>query len=288
MQRLRTGFSLLGSFGFFGVILLLITLVVLSTWQMIRSVSQTVGAVHGALVKLEVLEDHVTSQLLEMDINAVYYVYAGGDDDYLQAYQQADSRLRESLAGEEWGETRLLQEDQDIRTTLLASIDAHNQVFAVLQTAVLAGDASAVETAQASLANHAAQAREIIENWTFQIETQRAQASETQEERVRLSILIGGLGLVLLPLLGYWAFALAGQITRPILALTDFVIAIQSGHAHHMQLPPEVIERGDNLGQLAHDVEALARALRTRREAKQSELAGLRAELKEERRRKRT
>ncbi len=287
MQRLRTGFSLLGSFGFFGVILLLITLVVLSTWQMIRSVSQTVGAVHGALVKLEVLEDHVTSQLLEMDINAVYYVYAGGDDDYLQAYQQADSRLRESLAGEEWGETRLLQEDQDIRTTLLASIDAHNQVFAVLQTAVLAGDASAVETAQASLANHAAQAREIIENWTFQIETQRAQASETQEERVRLSILIGGLGLVLLPLLGYWAFALAGQITRPILALTDFVIAIQSEHAH-MQLPPEVIERGDNLGQLAHDVEALARALRTRREAKQSELAGLRAELKEERRRKRT
>ena len=287
MQRLRTGFSLLGSFGFFGVILLLITLVVLSTWQMIRSVSQTVGAVHGALVKLEVLEDHVTSQLLEMDINAVYYVYAGGDDDYLQAYQQADSRLRESLAGEEWGETRLLQEDQDIRTALLASIDAHNQVFAVLQTAVLAGDASAVETAQASLANHAAQAREIIENWTFQIETQRAQASETQEERVRLSILIGGLGLVLLPLLGYWAFALAGQITRPILALTDFVIAIQSEHAH-MQLPPEVIERGDNLGQLAHDVEALARALRTRREAKQSELAGLRAELKEERRRKRT
>ena len=287
MQRLRTGFSLFGSFGFFGVILLLITLVVLSTWQMIRSVSQTVGAVHDALVKLEVLEDHVTSQLLDMDINAVYYVYAGGDDDYLQAYQQADSRLRESLAGEEWGETRLLQEDQDIRTTLLASIDAHNQVFAVLQTAVLAGDASAVETAQASLANHAAQAREIIENWTFQIETQRAQASETQEERVRLSILIGGLGLVLLPLLGYWAFALAGQITRPILALTDFVIAIQSEHAH-MQLPPEVIERGDNLGQLAHDVEALARALRTRREAKQSELAGLRAELKEERRRKRT
>ena len=287
MQRLRTGFSLLGSFGFFGVILLLITLVVLSTWQMIRSVSQTVGAVHGALVKLEVLEDHVTSQLLEMDINAVYYVYAGGDDDYLQAYQQADSRLRESLAGEEWGETRLLQEDQDIRTALLASIDAHNQAFAVLQTAVLAGDASAVETAQASLVNHAAQAREIIENWTFQIETQRAQASETQEERVRLSILIGGLGLVLLPLLGYWAFALAGQITRPILALTDFVIAIQSEHAH-MQLPPEVIERGDNLGQLAHDVEALARALRTRREAKQSELAGLRAELKEERRRKRT
>ena len=287
MQRLRTGFSLFGSFGFFGVILLLITLVVLSTWQMIRSVSQTVGAVHDALVKLEVLEDHVTSQLLDMDINAVYYVYAGGDDDYLQAYQQADSRLRESLAGEEWGETRLLQEDQDIRTALLASIDAHNQVFAVLQTAVLAGDASAVETAQASLVNHAAQAREIIENWTFQIETQRAQASETQEERVRLSILIGGLGLVLLPLLGYWAFALAGQITRPILALTDFVIAIQSEHAH-MQLPPEVIERGDNLGQLAHDVEALARALRTRREAKQSELAGLRAELKEERRRKRT
>ena len=287
MQRLRTGFSLFGSFGFFGVILLLITLVVLSTWQMIRSVSQTVGAVHGALVKLEVLEDHVTSQLLDMDINAVYYVYAGGDDDYLQAYQQADSRLRESLAGEEWGETRLLQEDQDIRTALLASIDAHNQAFAVLQTAILADDTSAVETAQASLATHAAQARETIENWTFQIETQRAQASETQEERVRLSILIGGLGLVLLPLLGYWAFALAGQITRPILALTDFVIAIQSEHAH-MQLPPEVIERGDNLGQLAHDVEALARALRTRREAKQSELAGLRAELKEERRRKRT
>ena len=263
------------------MIIFSITIIVAFVWLALGMVIAPTNAIHNQLVQLNALEDQVSYQLLEMKLNAEYYELSSGEAAYVQAYQEADAKLKSALV--EVNDAR----ESNLRASLLAALDAHRQAFADLQAAVQAGDDQATEAARSALRTATARAQQTITDWTYQIGIRRNESMLLQEARLWLAVAGGGAGLALLPLLAFWAFGLAGQSTRPILALTDFVVAISSEHIHP-ELPLELLARNDNLGQLARDVEGMSHKIHARRQALAAELAALRDQLKEDRRRKRT
>jgi methyl-accepting chemotaxis protein len=286
MNRIKIILSSVSSLGVFGLILLLITLVVVLTWISYGSVEQPFETVQSDLIKLNFLEDEVSFYLLELDLNADYYDFSWGDPEYVEAYDENDQYIRETLLDIEFEIHDDNVEEFEYLESMLGFIDAHNQAFLDLQSAVDADDPSAIKAAQASLAEGATQADTLITDWVFYIESSLTQATREGDARTRTTFFVGVFGLIALPLLAYWAFMMTGQITRPILTLTNAVIAIQGKHFRPEMLN-DIAERRDNLGQLALDLEVMSDELSSRRQALENELNDLQTKIKDERRRKR-
>lgn len=288
MKRFRrVAFSSIGSLRTFGVILFLITLIVIVNWLAIEAIAQPADTIYNELVKLTFLEDEISFYLLEMDINADYYDFSGGDDHYRSEYHTYDALIKETLVNISPEANSFLEADEAYYNQLVLAIEAHNQTFDNLQHAVSSGDLNQISATQTDLNNETNLAQKIITDWTYQIEARRITAWENTDKVIKIAILVSILGLVFLPFLAFWAFSLISDITRPILILSDTLTSIQGGRLQSERIA-EVSERKDNLGQFARDIELMyAEAIR-RQQALKNELDTLNQQLKEARRRKRS
>jgi len=287
MKRFRVFLSSIGSLGAFGVILFLITFLVVVTWGLYGSVEMPYSEIHHQLTKLNLLEDDVRYFLLELDINADYYEFSGGDDYYVEAYENIQAVLKDVLRDVENEIDPFSEKEIGYLNAIMQALDAHQSAFDELLVAVGAEDLEVIDSAQASLSVHAAQAETIITDWTFLMDTLLDQAAIDAEMRARTAVMMGVFALISMPLLAYWAFIMAGQITHPILNLTNAVVAIQGENLLPGSLD-SIVERKDSLGQLALDLEALSGVLNSRHRALENELEDLQQQIKDQRRRRRS
>ncbi len=117
------------------------------------------------------------------------------------------------------------------------------------------------------------------------LEKELHQALQESIVSVQQAVLIGVASLFFLALITTWVFRKTGQVTAPILAMINAVVALQ-GKQYRSGLISDVISRKDRLGRAAREFDVLAHEVMHKEMQLQEEVAVLEEEARQERRRK--
>jgi len=276
----------LKSLGAFGIILLICVIIIIGSTLAFRNVWS--NSIYSETVKLTILEDTVTYYVASQMIEENYFVYSEGEyaEESIATFNEARDEVNAAL--EELQELHTLS---DRETTLVEEIsvaqqdyeDSFNDIVNAIATPGWTWDE--VTALQAVSDEQATVLRGALQDLIAEIETARQQAAQTLEADLQSAIRSGVISLMILPFLAIWAFALASRITQPVLTLSQAATAI-AGDRFRPEVLDEILDRRDGLGQLAHALEHLADTAKSRESALETEIADLREQLHETRRRK--
>ncbi|MBN1661533.1 MAG: hypothetical protein JXA93_24280 [Anaerolineae bacterium] len=274
------------SLGAFGLILLTTTAIVAWSWFNFYRLEFRLTQVYGELQKLDRLEDRLVSNLIEQQIQHDQFVLSGGDQAYLVAHARAGAHIDRTIA---WFQARnsLLRPDETHAIEELARLQhEYRHTFSEVATATIAGDTDELARLEERSATQMALMHAQIADLIHGANGALGEAMEEARLQAKQSVMGSVVALVLLPLLAVWAFLVAGRTTPRVLALTNAVVAIE-GNQYRPELLAEAGDRRDRLGQLARAVDDMARAITHRERALEAEIAELREDLYQARRRKR-
>lgn len=281
-------FNALKSLGAFGIILLICVIIIIgSTLAFLNVWSNTV---YSETIKLTILEDTVNYYVASQMIETNYFVYSEGEyaEESIAVFNEARDEVNAALEELRAQEIHTLS-DREI--ALVEEIGAAQQEYEQTFNDIVDTIATPnwtwdeVMELQAVADEQANVLRGTLQDLIAEIEAARQEATQALESSLQSAIRGGVISLMLLPFLAIWAFALASRITQPVLTLAQSAIAI-AGEQYRPELLEEVRERRDGLGQLAHAMEHLADTSKARESALEDEIAALREQLHETRRRK--
>ncbi len=281
-------FNALKSLGAFGIILLLCVIIII--WSTLTFLNVWSNSIYSETIKLTILEDTVTYYVASQMIEENYFVYSEGEyaEESIATFNEARDEVNAALEELQAQELHTLS-DREI--TLVEEISVAQQDYAESFNDIVNAIATPgwtwdeVTALQAVSDEQATVLRGALQDLIAEIETARQQAAQTLEADLQSAIRSGAISLMLLPFLAIWAFALASRVTQPVLTLSQAATAI-AGDRFRPEVLDEILDRRDRLGQLAHALEHLADTAKSRESALETEIADLREQLHETRRRK--
>lgn len=293
MKPIPTFFKALISFGWLGVIILLMLGLMGAAFF-----GQSSAAFDGAQEQMNVLnglEDDVKVSLqrmmlqeayvisgiknqiqLEEDFSALAIATDGEISASLQSLEEQQAFSGELIYG--WVLTNELKAFNDLRVT-------HHQTFQALLAAYQANDVESINNLQDQIETENSDLISALDELIVQVEQGRRVALDEfpADANWGIKITAGALvGTLLLALAGYLVIS---QHTHPLIALRSAVIAIAGGQYRPELLGPALKTRG-NLGTLARTLDALHTSLQQHGASKRAEIERLRRELYESRRRR--
>jgi HAMP domain-containing protein len=293
MRQISNFFKAIRSLGCLGLILILSVGIIAWSGLSALILMGPLGNSYAQTEKRNLLGD-VNYWLTDQEINQTYFVImdpdqkAGYADDYASASAEIDDRLRTyetEWLGSSLSEAEAAKEQQTIEA-LKSTQQGYRATFASLVTAVNADDQEEADRLKADTDAQIAAMHQQVDDLLALTETGLTRATQQTTQLTRQLILAGVLCLIILPLLAVWAFAIASRLTRPVLALTTAVTAIE-GNQFRADLLADAVERGGEMGRLARAVEQMAQAAKEREQALEQEAAQLQDQIYETRRRKR-
>jgi hypothetical protein len=288
MHRIKNMFSTVKALGAYSIILAICVTIsavtTLASWRVwLHSES-----IYYKTIKLALLEDTLYYYMVNENSEANYYIYAEDmqePPEFLYEAREEITIALNELEMEEYG--RLADEEftfiDIIRTTQHNYEEAFEHIRSTMTTSDWTWDD--ITALQAEADSHTGALRSALQDWIFHVETARQEARQTLTASLLRATRYGISSLILLPFLALWAFARAGRITQPLLALTHSAIAIAGGH-YHPALLEEFLDRSDQTGALARALDHLDNTATTRVAHLEAEIASLREQLHETRHRK--
>ncbi len=281
-------FNAIKSLGAFGIILVICVIIIIGSTLAFMNVWG--NTIYSETTKLIILEDTVNYYVVSQMIEVNYYVYSEGEyaEESIAIFNEARDEINTALAELQAQETHILS-DREITLVeeISAAQQAYEQTFNNIVDTIAAPDWTWDEVIelQAIADEQANILRGTLQDLIAEIETARHEAAQRLESNLQSAIRNGVITLMLLPFLAIWAFALASRITQPVLTLAQSAIAT-AGDQFRPELLEEVHDRRDGIGQLARALEHLAMTTEAHEADLEAEIAGLREQLHETRRRK--
>lgn len=290
MQRIKRFFSGIKALGAFGLILIIcVGLVIASTLGFMSVLGDTID-IYSESMKLILLEDTVSYYAVNQVIEENYYVYTEGEygEESLEFFDEARTEINAALAELQDEDYHILSDREmalvgDISDAQQAYEEAFEDIKRTFSTSGWAWED--VEALQATTQQQTDTLLGALRELIYEVETTRQTALQTLSDNLQGAIRTGVISLILLPFLAIWAFGLASRITQPVLTLTQAATAITGDH-FRPEILDELHDRRDGLGRLARVLETLGNAAEAREAALEAEIAGLREQLHETRRRK--
>lgn len=281
-------FNALKSLGAFGIILLICVIIIVGSTLAFLNVWS--NSIYSETIKLTILEDKVKYYVASQMIEENYLVYSEGEyaEESIATFNEARDEVNAALDELQAQEMHTLS-DREI--ALVEEISAAQQDYAqtfndIVNTLAAPNwswdDITALQTVADEQANVM---RGALQNLIAVIEAARQEATQALETNLQSAIRGGVISLMILPFLAIWAFALASRVTQPVLTLTQAATAIAGDHFRPDVLE-EILDRRDGLGQLARAMHHLASTSEAHETALEAEIADLREQLHETRRRK--
>ncbi|MBN1138608.1 MAG: hypothetical protein JXM73_18625 [Anaerolineae bacterium] len=243
---------------------------------------------------LATLEDQVSVSLRDMQLNELAFLYAldyetslGDELDAAAADAAEIDRLLDDLIveGHFTEELDYEQEDIDLLGEFRAMLGQHRHSFDDLVEAYDSGDVDAAVDGVFGLQDEHEDLQWLLADLIASLDAYRLYTAWLFPQDVAFALLGTAIALVamlLLALVGYHAIA---RLTRPVVDLTNAVIAI-GGDRYRSGLVDSLLKRGGPAGGFARALDAFAGALDARDEALKQEIDDLREELYESRRRR--
>ncbi len=289
MRRIKRFFTAIKALGAFGVILIICVVMIIGSTLAFMNVWADTVSIYNETMKLTVLEDTINYYVVNQMIEANYYVYTeGASEESLSLFNEARDKVNTALAELQAGEDYVLTDEElafvDTMSTAQGDYEQNfEEIKATLATPEWTWDQ--ILELQAAADEQTNILRSALRDLIFKVDTIRQEAAQTLAGHLQNATRNGVISLMLLPFLAIWAFARASRLTQPVLTLTQSAIAI-AGNQYRSELLEEVLDRRDGLGQLARAVEHLAKTSTAREAAFEAEIAALREQLHETRRRK--
>jgi len=293
MRQISTFFKALRSLGCLGVILALSAGIIAWSGLSVFSLMGPLGNGYIQTEKRDILGD-IEYWLTVQEINQVYFLIMDPyvKAEYVDSHTQASSEIDDCLSTYEssWLELNPpgeeLGNEQHAIEALKSAQQAYQQTFAQLVTAINAGNEQEASQLQVDTEAQIQAMRIQVDDLLKLVEINLLQSVQQATQLIQKLIVIGAICLIILPLLGAWAFAIASQMTQPLLALTTAITAIE-GNQSHPELLADITDQRGEMGRLARSIEQLAQTVKERKETLEGEIARLQEQLYETRRRKR-
>lgn len=284
----RKFFNALKSLGAFGIILLICIIIII--WSTLVFLNVWSNTIYSETIKLTILEDRVKYYVASQMIEENYFVYSEGEDaeESIAIFNEARNEVNAALDELQAQEMHTLS-DREIALVeeISAAQQDYEQTFNDIVNTIATpnwtwDDVTELQTVASEQSNVL---RSALQDLIAEIEAARQEAALTLETNLQSAIRGGVISLMILPFLAIWAFALASRVTQPVLTLTHAATAIAGDH-FRPEVLEEIRDRRDGLGQLARAMHHLAGASEAHETAREAEIADLREQLHETRRRK--
>ena len=243
---------------------------------------------------LEALEGAVSRHLREMQLNELFFVYALDyetplDDELDAIFRHADEidLILDELAaaGHFSADLDYAEEDLALWDDFRALLDQHRQSFDRVMEKYAAGDVDGAIEGTLALGTEHEELQEVLRELVAGLDADRLDAARTFPEDVEVALLGVSAALVALLLLALAGYSAIAQVTRPVVDLTNAVIAI-GGDRYRPELLGRLLKRGGPAGRLARALDAFAQAIDARDAARKGEIDDLREQLYASRRRR--
>ncbi len=236
---------------------------------------------------LAALEDRASFHLGEMQGQELAYAFANeyetepGDEPQRAARHLAEtSRILDELAaqGHFAAQTATLE-------TFRALLDGHRATFEKVVTDYASGDQASAQTGMELAEEQVAGLQDLLAELVAGVDAGRAEAAQALSQEITLAIQMISAAVVATMLLALLAYRAASRLTEPLFDLTNAVIAA-GGDQYRPELTAEVIRQGGQAGRFARALDAFASTIERRHAGEKQEIARLRQELYESRRRR--
>ena len=243
---------------------------------------------------LNALEGDVSLHLREVQLNELFFAYALdydtplGDELEAVAYHADEiDLLLDDLEAEGHFSAELDYEAEDIALydEFRALLDQHRESWAEVVERYDSGDVDgAVEDALARGEEHD-ELQGVLRELVARLDADRLYAARTLPEDIAFALQGVSAALVALLLLALAGYSAIAQVTRPVVELTNAVIAI-GGDRYRPEILGRLLKRRGPAGRMARALDAFARAIDARDAARKGEIDALRKELYASRRRR--
>lgn len=243
---------------------------------------------------LAALEDGVSVHLRDMQLNELYFAYALANETPLDetldevAYhageidQILDDLVADGHFAEELG---YYPEDIDLLGEFRALLDQHRQSFDEVVQSYESGDVDAAFDGLFWLDEENYELQWRLDELVSNLDTDRLDAALLFPEDIAFALGGASIALVALLLLALAGYRAISTLTQPAADLTNAVIAI-GGDRYRPELLGDLLKKGGPAGRFARALDAFARAIDERDASLKTEIAGLREQLYESRRRR--
>jgi hypothetical protein len=282
------------SLGPFGLIFLLMAFCIGSTALLIIDNFGAYTPVWGHAYAINLLEGSLKDDLFEMQLRETYYLYAkqyqAPEENYLQEAADYEAQIKQALEeleaqesiSEENGYTA---EDADLLGQIKNQLAEHRQTFDQLVAAYQADDLPETERlTPLSMEQHNA-IRDTLVELVTNLEAERVGFLQTFPEDITFTIQWNTIALSVLLLLALLGYRTIAGITQPLLNIYNAVMAI-GGDQYRPEMLAETTRHRGLVGRFAHDLDHFAKAAEMRDSALKQEVATLRQQLYESRRKR--
>ncbi|MFN2166841.1 MAG: hypothetical protein ACK2U9_11345 [Anaerolineae bacterium] len=243
---------------------------------------------------LAALEDQVSVHLREMQLNELYFAYAIDFETPLTdvrdevAYHAAeiDQILDDLVAdGHFTEELDYYPEDIDLLGEFRALLDQHGQSFDEVVQTYESGDVDAAIDDILWLEEENYELQWRLDELVTNLDADRLDAALLFPEDIAFALRGASIALVVMLLLALAGYRAISQLTQPVMDLTNAVIAI-GGDRYRPELLGNLLKKSGPAGRFARALDAFAWAIDDRDASLKTEIADLREQLYESRRRR--
>jgi len=243
---------------------------------------------------LDALEGDISMHVREVQLNELFFAYAldyetALSDELDAAAYHADEidRLLDELEAEGHFTADLdyYEEDIALYEEVRALLDQHRESFAGVVESHAAGDVEGAVAGTLALQEEHEELQWTLHELIASLDADRLDAAQTFPEDIAFAlqgVSAATVAMLLLALVGYRVIA---QMTRPVVDLTNAVIAI-GGDRYRPEVLGRLLKRGGPVGRLARALDAFARAIEERDVTRKAAIGNLREELYQSRRRR--
>lgn len=282
------------SIGFLGLIFLLMALTIFVGSFAAVSNLDSLEMTWEPIDALATLEDQVSVSLRDMQLNELYYVYALeyemplGDERSAVAANAAaiDQHLDDLVTeGHFTEDLDYFQEDIDLLDEFRALLDQHRQSFDDLVRTYESDEVDAAIDGLLWIQDENEELQWILSELIASLNADRLYAVRVFPTDVAFALLGASVALVAMLLLALGGYHAIAQLTRPVVDLTNAVIAV-GGDRYRPELLGRLLKKGGPAGRFARALDAFAQALEVRDASLKTEIDDLREQLYESRRRR--
>lgn len=243
---------------------------------------------------LDALEGDVSLHLREIQLNELYFVYAlayeTAPSDELDAVvyhaDEIDLILEDLLAeGHFTADLDYYEEDIALLDGFWTLLDQHRESFAGVVEIYESGDVDGAIEGILALREEHEELQGVLRELIASLDADRLYAAQTFPEDIEFALWGVSAAVVAMLLLALGGYRAIAQVTRPVVELTNAVIAI-GGDRYHPEMLDRLLKRRGPAGRLARALDAFARAIEERDAAQKTAIENLREQLYESRRRR--
>jgi hypothetical protein len=279
------------SLGAFGLILLLVAVIVLSSTLATISMARPFVSAYERQNILGAIQDRLVVRQLRQSVQEMLFILSSytGEQDPSALLVEVDSNRKgfdqELAEVQQQAQSIFSPSELALLDELAAAQGEHRLTFDLLAQAYLSGNKQEADRLEEIVRSEDQAMRQKMQTLSFLVEGNWQADLQEFTGRARNALIIAILGLVLLIILTTWAIYLAGKLTDPLLALTNAVVAIGGGH-FRSEMVADVAGRGDALGHFARRLEDLSDVLKKRDDLLENEISDMKQQLYQQRRRK--